>query len=1053
MSPIDLLADLPPPHDDEPPSLRDDIADELGDHLHCAVNRELLTGHDKTTAEQRVLDRFGDPSQLARRLWWQAMWSRIMGQRILSGLQWVVSLTAAVFAGAVFWQQSQILTEMRTARQEDASQREQLTVALNHLRVQTDGQGPVPSNPSDFATPGSSVRPNPPIAPDSMEPVFNGVPPFDPDPISPETGGPPNLTVKFVQGRADGPVVNPQQASLRDSNGTSIEHASNLRRVPHPATVRHPDGSTEESIVMEDVKDQISFRSLQPGRYEFHVTLTDGQNCRRPVLIRDEKPQELTIICPGPRETATVLVTLPPLPADLQEWASRVDCMLEEQPVVVEGIAWESPSQNPPGSTPVPVYDHPDDLMPSFAPDSSRKRTTHDLLVDPRTGRPISLWTSKGIPSPAIDLRDTKPEDCVMFVKTGPVSVRFLISLEVPTEEGDGAYVSDAQSSPQPSVQKLIKTVERGENRWEFAWPEEFLDNARQSLKRLKTVDAVRQQVPGVPLENELQDPNQKRVPVPTADEQATSKAADPPTLTLNFIQEKSDGPPADVGAITFLNSQGKSRHNRFWKVEPSNGRWISREKWDPDRYELNAWLPDRQQHQQYITIRDEQPREITIVCPPLRKRIPVLISAPPLPEDLVRAGCEVSVNLVPGPVQTADGEWTLPDEEQRVSFDPQTGKATLLYDGRNQVNLKSTPAEDRTVFLPNGPISIRYRVDVDTWLTSISWPDASALVVNLKQDQKTWNVEFPKELIAEIRKRLQEDESLAAGKPAQTRNSPEVMPMENKVPPTLTVKCVQETADGPPAQVANVYIAYGNGSTEVADSAGPRDKRRFCFQSLSPDRYELTVTANDQVCTQSILIRDEKPREITVICPGPRKKVPVLITMPPLPEDLRTAKIVIKCRFDSGETVLDGKHWWPGSSNSQELTFDPNTGQATLIQNGNGQSFDLKDASADDRSVFLLAGRLKYRFEAKLQRVESGVASIVESVWPKENGDWLSHTVTTDEKSWKLELPKETVRELRKAIDSNVVDNPAEKPAQPDPNDKPADSKNASDAAPLGDR
>ena len=36
----DLTASLPPERDDEPVSLRQDILDELNDHLQCAVRRE-----------------------------------------------------------------------------------------------------------------------------------------------------------------------------------------------------------------------------------------------------------------------------------------------------------------------------------------------------------------------------------------------------------------------------------------------------------------------------------------------------------------------------------------------------------------------------------------------------------------------------------------------------------------------------------------------------------------------------------------------------------------------------------------------------------------------------------------------------------------------------------------------------------------------------------------------------------------------------------------------------------------------------------------------------
>lgn len=59
-----LSAELPAPRDDEPGGLRDDILDELADHLACAYRRELLRGADTATARQCVLERFGDPAAL-----------------------------------------------------------------------------------------------------------------------------------------------------------------------------------------------------------------------------------------------------------------------------------------------------------------------------------------------------------------------------------------------------------------------------------------------------------------------------------------------------------------------------------------------------------------------------------------------------------------------------------------------------------------------------------------------------------------------------------------------------------------------------------------------------------------------------------------------------------------------------------------------------------------------------------------------------------------------------------------------------------------------------
>jgi len=76
--PDDPAAELPAPRDDEPERLRQDIADELADHLSCALNRELHFTEDETTARQNVLDRFGSPRKIARKLWFDWMREEFM---------------------------------------------------------------------------------------------------------------------------------------------------------------------------------------------------------------------------------------------------------------------------------------------------------------------------------------------------------------------------------------------------------------------------------------------------------------------------------------------------------------------------------------------------------------------------------------------------------------------------------------------------------------------------------------------------------------------------------------------------------------------------------------------------------------------------------------------------------------------------------------------------------------------------------------------------------------------------------------------------------------
>jgi hypothetical protein len=102
-----LSANLPPPRDDEPAGLRQDILDELADHLGCAYNRELLRGAESGEARRRVMERFGDPAALARRLWFDAMRGKVMAQRVMIATCLVVTLASLSLAGGLYVQSVQ----------------------------------------------------------------------------------------------------------------------------------------------------------------------------------------------------------------------------------------------------------------------------------------------------------------------------------------------------------------------------------------------------------------------------------------------------------------------------------------------------------------------------------------------------------------------------------------------------------------------------------------------------------------------------------------------------------------------------------------------------------------------------------------------------------------------------------------------------------------------------------------------------------------------------------------------------------------------------------
>jgi len=97
-----IIEGFPEPRDGEPPNLRGDIADELNDHLACAMQRELRRTDDPAAPEHAVLDRFGDPKRIARRLWWDAMKEQVMKDRIMIAAM-IVSVVTCLAVGVFAW--------------------------------------------------------------------------------------------------------------------------------------------------------------------------------------------------------------------------------------------------------------------------------------------------------------------------------------------------------------------------------------------------------------------------------------------------------------------------------------------------------------------------------------------------------------------------------------------------------------------------------------------------------------------------------------------------------------------------------------------------------------------------------------------------------------------------------------------------------------------------------------------------------------------------------------------------------------------------------------
>lgn len=151
--PNDVVADLPAPMDDEPASVRQDIADELADHLACAYRRELLKSADDRTARQRVLDRFGNPQRIAYQLWFQALWGRIMLNRftrVWQGLKIVAGVVAIFYAIRVAEQQTALHNQLVFLTASNNSMQSQ-SMGTRALLEQLLSRLPAPTQPAGDA--------------------------------------------------------------------------------------------------------------------------------------------------------------------------------------------------------------------------------------------------------------------------------------------------------------------------------------------------------------------------------------------------------------------------------------------------------------------------------------------------------------------------------------------------------------------------------------------------------------------------------------------------------------------------------------------------------------------------------------------------------------------------------------------------------------------------------------------------------------------------------------------------------------------------------------
>ncbi len=279
VSPDEIAARLPPPRDDEPVSLRQDISDELADHLACALDRErqrqsALPETVESPAE-RVLKRFGNPAQIALRLWRDAMWGKIMTQRILvafSGLMAAACCVTVFFAVRLVRHQERALAIQQEAFEEALKENREASEKLLE-KTQADAAALQGQLVSGLA---------------GLESKLNQ--PSDWNPV----------TIQLVQGTADGPPA----------------AGFHLRLTMRSGDVPSVSGTSDEN-------GKVVFPRVRYGHYQMQVTAPWEEGCAIRLEVNPGESLERKIVCPPQapkRLTGRLQLDLPPDLAERPLW-------------------------------------------------------------------------------------------------------------------------------------------------------------------------------------------------------------------------------------------------------------------------------------------------------------------------------------------------------------------------------------------------------------------------------------------------------------------------------------------------------------------------------------------------------------------------------------------------------------------------------------------------------------------------------------------------------------------------------------------------------------
>ena len=388
--------------------------------------------------------------------------------------------------------------------------------------------------------------------------------------------------------------------------------------------------------------------------------------------------------------------------------------------------------------------------------------------------------------------------------------------------------------------------------------------------------------------------------------------------------------------------------------------------------------------------------------------------------------------------------------------FDPKTGELARLKqmdypaaegDTEKVINLTNVRDEDRVILLPTGPAELTIDVFPEG---AIQYPPN--YVVQLKsveeridiapgENQRTF--QLPEDIVSAARSNIQAAKTnleLRSRRPfggrmprrASSKEAAKSEPLGDRC--RLIVKLTSETKDGPPPEGARVELHDETNSRVPVQrrrrSLGFRRKfagrkRSRCDRPVRTGALSLGCQFSRRPTSQQRLplMKPGEERTLDIICPPPAKKTTVLITAPPVPEDLRGSGVPWSADFYQQPMSFEGHDWYLASQQERNLSvrFNPATGLVTQAN-----ITDVSEDAPEDRLLIVTAGnyRLSYAWHRTLPREETqprkGEDNEINLRWPDEEhaaDPEFQFTAEPGENTWAIKVPDEFWAAARKKL------------------------------------